>query len=491
MIVTNQIKEGSRDMSKEKIADKLYIVLRISYILAFVLLFIPALNPGRISELIPQTASVFTCGTSYSALTENFARAFNRGWVGTLTLQMVFAGCLCIILGFVVAGAGGCMSLGTTKLKKIGMIPSMIGAVLAFAGCMMVNWAATDIKGTPKPDRIVPMEPKNLSFYIALCVLILVLSIVILLCLPKVEKNEKCYIETKYQLFLLLLPFLALCIVFAYLPLLGWRYAFFDYKSGNTLSGDSFVGLKWFAFLFQNEATRSDLVRVLRNTLAMSGLGLATSWCSMAFAIMLCEIKSLKFRRFVQTFTTIPNFISWVLVYAVAFAIFSTDGFVSSMLINTGAVESGTNFLMDNSHMWIKMLAWGMWKGLGWNAIIYIAAISGIDQQLYEAASIDGAGRFQRMWNITVPSLIPTFMVLLIMAIAGILSNGMDQYLVFETPYNTDTITVLDLYVYKLGINGGKVPLATVVGMFKSVVSVILLFGANKISKAVRGESIM
>lgn len=491
MIVTNQIKEGSRDMSKEKIADKLYIVLRISYILAFVLLFIPALNPARISELIPQTASVFTCGTSYSALTENFARAFNKGWVGTLTLQMVFAGCLCIILGFAVAGAGGCMSLGTTKLKKFGMIPSMIGAVLAFAGCMMVNWAATDIKGTPKPDRIVPMEPKNLSFYIGLCVVILVLSIVILLCLPKVEKNEKCYIETKYQLFLLLLPFLALCIVFAYLPLLGWRYAFFDYKSGNTLSMENFVGLKWFAFLFQNEATRSDLVRVLRNTLAMSGLGLATSWCSMAFAIMLCEIKNLKFRRFVQTFTTIPNFISWVLVYAVAFAIFSTDGFVSSLLINAGAMEGGTNFLMDNSHMWIKMLAWGMWKGLGWNAIIYIAAISGIDQQLYEAASIDGAGRFQRMWNITVPSLIPTFMVLLIMAIAGILSNGMDQYLVFETPYNTDTITVLDLYVYKLGINGGKVPLATVVGMFKSVVSVILLFGANKISKAVRGESIM
>ena len=211
MIVTNQIKEGSRDMSKEKITDKLYIVLRIFYILAFVLLFIPALNPARISELIPQTASVFTCGTSYSALTQNFARAFSRGWVGTLTLQMVFGGCLCIILGFVAAGAGGCMSLGTTKLKKIGMIPSIIGAALAFAGCMMVNWAAADIKGTPKPDRIVPMDPKNLTFYIVLCVAMIVLSVVILLCLPKVEKDEKCYIETKYQLFLLLLPFLALC----------------------------------------------------------------------------------------------------------------------------------------------------------------------------------------------------------------------------------------------------------------------------------------
>lgn len=254
---------------------------------------------------------------------------------------------------------------------------------------------------------------------------------------------------------------------------------------------DSFVGLKWFTFLFRNEATRADLVRVLRNTLAMSGLGLATSWCSMAFAIFLCEIKNMKFRRLVQTFTTIPNFISWVLVYAVAFAIFSTDGFVSSLLVNAGAMETGTNFLMDNSHMWLKMLAWGMWKGLGWNAIIYIAAISGIDQQLYEAASIDGAGRFQKMWNITVPSLIPTFMVLFLMAIANVLSNGMDQYLVFETPYNTDTITVLDLYVYKLGINGGKVPLATVIGMFKSFISVTLLFGANTFSKKVRGESII
>lgn len=478
-------------MKKEKIADKLYIVLRVLCIFAFVLLFIPALNPARISDLIPKTASVFTCGTSYSTLTQNFTRAFSKGWVGTLTMQMVFGGCLCLILGFVAVGAGGCMSLGTNKLKKIGMIPSILGSILALAGCFMINWAATDIKGTPKPDKINPMEPGNLTFYIIICAVLLILSVIILLLLPKVQKDEKCYIETKYQLFLLLLPFLALCLVFSYLPLLGWRYAFFDYKSGDTLTMDSFVGLKWFTFLFKNEATRTDLIRVLRNTLAMSGLGLATSWCSMAFAIFLCEIKSIRFRRLVQTFTTIPNFISWVLVYAVAFAIFSTDGFVSSLLINAGAIETGTNFLMDNSHMWIKMLAWGMWKGLGWNAIIYIAAISGIDQQLYEAASIDGAGRFQKMWNITVPSLIPTFMVLFLMAIANVLSNGMDQYLVFETPYNTNTITVLDLYVYKLGINGGKVPLATVVGMFKSVISVTLLFGANAFSKKVRGESII
>lgn len=147
--------------------------------------------------------------------------------------------------------------------------------------------------------------------------------------------------------------------------------------------------------------------------------------------------------------------------------------------------------LMGSSHVWLQMLAWGLWKGIGWSAIIYIAAISGIDQQLYEAATVDGAGRFQRMWNITVPSLIPTFCVLLLMSIANILSNGMDQYLVFENSTNTSSIMVLDLYVYKLGIGQGQIPLSTVIGMVKSVVSVTLLFAANGISKLIRGESIV
>ena len=147
--------------------------------------------------------------------------------------------------------------------------------------------------------------------------------------------------------------------------------------------------------------------------------------------------------------------------------------------------------LMGGSHVWLQMLAWGLWKGIGWSAIIYIAAISGIDQQLYEAATVDGAGRFQRMWNITVPSLIPTFCVLLLMSIANILSNGMDQYLVFENSTNTSSIMVLDLYVYKLGIGQGQIPLSTVIGMVKSVVSVTFLFAANGISKLIRGESIV
>jgi putative aldouronate transport system permease protein len=195
----------------------------------------------------------------------------------------------------------------------------------------------------------------------------------------------------------------------------------------------------------------------------------------------------------VQTFTTIPNFISWVLVYSVAFAIFSTEGFLNWMLVSLGIIERGTNYLMSGEGTWIKMWAWGTWKGLGWGAIVYLAGISGIDQQLYEAATVDGAGRFKRMWHITVPGLLSTYFVLLLLSIANILSNGMDQYLVFYNPATHNPIQVLDLYVYQLGLqqSSTNIPLATLIGMFKSIISITLLFSANKLSGKLRGESII
>ena len=134
-------------------------------------------------------------------------------------------------------------------------------------GCFLVRWAATDIQGTPKPGKIKPLQPSSIWIFIAVSIAILVFGLILLVLTPKAEKEEKFHMDTKYQLFLLLLPFLALCFAFAYLPLLGWRYAFFDYKSGETLTRDNFVGFKWFAYLFQNQATRQDLIRVLRNTL--------------------------------------------------------------------------------------------------------------------------------------------------------------------------------------------------------------------------------
>lgn len=236
---------------------------------------------------------------------------------------------------------------------------------------------------------------------------------------------------------------------------------------------------------------RLQLWEVLRNTFVMSGLGLLTSWMPMAFAILLSEIRNRHFKKAVQTLTTIPNFISWVLVYSMAFSLFSTSGMMNTFLQQLGILSKPVQFLQDNTHTWLSMWLWGQWKGLGWGAIMYLAAISGIDQELYEAARVDGAGRFRLIWHITVPSLLPTFFVLLIMNVANFLNNGMDQYFVFQNAFNTSKIQVLDLYVYNLGIKAGNYSLATAISMLKSIVSVTLLFTVNGISKVLRGESIV
>ena len=473
----------------ELIADKLCLIQRAVIVILIVGLFLPSLNPAKITSLINKNMSMFTCGVSYDSLISNMKRPLSKGWIEESAMVTLHTSCLVFIIGSVAAAAGGCMSLGNNKLKKLGCIVAAVGG--AVEGCSMlgINSAYKSVAATPKPEKVEPVFSQYYYLFIIGAAVVTALSFVIFFMLPKVDEGEGFEMESKYRLFLMMLPILVLSFVFAYLPLLGWRYAFYDYKSGETLTSDKFVGLKWFTQLFRNAATKRDILRVIKNTLAMSALGIGTSWVAMVFAIFLSEVKNTHFRRFVQTFTTIPNFISWVLVYAIALAIFSTDGFINTLKTSLGD-PTATNYLLDTSHMWLKMLAWGMWKGLGWSAIIYIAAITGIDPTLYEAATVDGAGRFDKMWYITVPELIPTYMVLLLMSIANILTNGMDQYLVFSNAVNKDMIEVLDLYVYNLGIGSGLIPMSTVIGMVKSVISVILLFTANGISKAVRGESI-
>lgn len=477
--------------TNKSVSDIVYYAIRIAILLSVVFLFIPNLNPARISGLINRNMSLFTSGLSYSSLTDGFGRAIKKEWVYPSTLQILYVSALVTCLGLIATAASACMSVGNVKFKKLGNLIAVIGSAVEIAGMIGIYIAYGQISQTSNEKRVQPMFSNGYWVIMAIAILVFVLSVVQIILLAKTKAEEKFEMQTKFRLFLLYLPFLCLVAVFSYLPLLGWRYAFFDYKVGDTLSMDKFVGFKWFTELVKNPATVRDIVKVLKNTLGMSFIGIATSWLPMAFAIFLSEVKSVRFKRFVQTFTTIPNFISWVLVYAIAFCIFSTDGFLSSLLVNLGVWSEGQNLLMSGSHTWIKMWAWGTWKGVGWSAIIYIAAISGIDQQLYEAATVDGAGRFQRMWNITVPSLIPTFCVLLLMSIANILSNGMDQYLVFKNATNADVIRVLDLYVYELGIGQGSIPLTTVVSMLKSIISVTLLFAANGVSKAVRGESIV
>lgn len=466
---------------------------RLISLLVFILLFIPAANPARISENINRNVSLFTSAVSYSTYTANLQRAMIRGWLPESVMRLSWLFSIVAVLGVVALGAGSCMSIGNNKLKKYAHYTLFGGSAVTVLSLLGLLRQYNVISSSPNTDRILPMEPNTIIMYFILLAIIFICSVISFLLTPAPEKDEVPHIEAQYQLFLMILPFLILVFIFSYLPLWGWRYAFFDYSAGDTLSMEKWVGLKWFRAPFENAATRIDILRVLRNTLAMSGLGIAFSWLPMIFAVFLTEIKNSTTRRIIQTLTTIPNFISWVLVYAIAFCIFGTEGFVSSLMQKAGIWTQGKNMLMGDRLIWIKMWAWGTWKGLGWSAIMYIAAISGIDQQLYEAATVDGANRLQRIWHITLPELIPTYIVLLILSVSNILSNGMDQYLVFKNSTNVKPIEVLDLYVYQLTFgsgSNGNIPFSTVVSMFKSVVSVILLFMTNKISKWIRGNSI-
>lgn len=287
-------------------------------------------------------------------------------------------------------------------------------------------------------------------------------------------------------------PFLVAVFIFSYLPLYGWSYAFFDYHAGMSLKDSAFVGFKFFRMMIDNPISRSEIVRVLTNTFAMSFLGILTSPLPVIFAIFLMEIRKKPLRGLIQTLTTLPNFISWVLVYSVAWSIFSVeDGFLNRLLMSLNIIKTEINFLASSEHVWLTMLGYSLWKTLGWSAIMYIAAITSIDGEQYEAAKVDGAGRLQCMLHITLPGILPTYFVLLLLTIANFINNGMEQYYLFQNPLNKGTIEVLDLYVYNMGMVGQNISYSTAVGMLKSLVSVALLFFANGLSKVIRKESII
>ena len=291
--------------------------------------------------------------------------------------------------------------------------------------------------------------------------------------------------------FLMVLPFLLLIAVFSYYPLYGWVYAFFDYKPPFPLSWEKFVGFKWFVSMVENPVKVKKLMQVLTNTFAMSGLSLLFSWFPMIFAVFLNEIHCVPFKKFVQTVTTLPNFISWVLVYSIAFSVFNSTGAVNSVLMNMGIIDEPIMFLQSSSHVWFKQWVWLTWKNAGWAAIMYIAAITGIDESLMEAAKIDGASRMQCIWHVTIPSILPTYFVLVMLSLANFLSNGMEQYFVFANSFNKTKIEVLDLYVYNLAMGSGGYSLSTAISILKTFVSIILLCVTNWVSKKIRGDSLL
>ena len=300
--------------------------------------------------------------------------------------------------------------------------------------------------------------------------------------------KKKAY---SFKLFLLVLPFIILVLLFCYYPLYGWMYAFYDYKPPKALANCPYVGFKWFKSLISSETKIKQLIQVLKNTFAMSGITIGTSWLPMLFAVFLNEIRGVKFRKFVQTVTTLPNFVSWVMVYSIAFALFNSTGMMNSLLMKYGFIEQPILFLQSSSHVWFTQWLWLTWKNLGWAAIMYIAAIASIDGEMIEAARVDGATRMQIIRHITIPSLLPTYFVLLVLNVANFLNNGMEQYYVFQNAFNKEYIQVLDLYVYNMAMGAGGYSVSVAISMLKSLVSLVLLIVVNGSSKAIRGESIL
>jgi len=299
-------------------------------------------------------------------------------------------------------------------------------------------------------------------------------------------ENRK--VKNNLTLMLIALPGLILLIAFYYVPLLGWVYAFFDYKPGYNIWDCTFVGFKYFKAVIESD----DLVRVMRNTFAISFLSLLTTPIPPLFAIFLSEIKNKKFQKFVQTATTLPNFISWIIIFSIAFLMFSVDGgMVNEFLLKWKLIDEPTNLLANSDAAWIFQTLLGLWKSLGFSAIIYFAAITSVDQELLDAASVDGAGRIARIRYITIPGLLPTYFTLLLISIGNILSNGFEQYYIFSNSIVGKEIEVLDVYIYNVGFYLNNYSLSTAFGILKILLSIALLFVANTLSKKLRGTAIL
>lgn len=292
------------------------------------------------------------------------------------------------------------------------------------------------------------------------------------------------------KIFLYALPMIVIVFIFSYLPLWGWSFAFFQYKPGKSVWDCTFVGLDNFTALFGNVVMRRNLIRVLTNTFGIHFLGYLFTPLPLLFAVFLSEMRSKKYQKFVQSVTTLPNFVGWVVIYSLVNSFLSSGGLVNNVLLDAGLITEPTNYMVSSDHVWIKMVLLQQWKSLGWSAIVYFASIAGIDQEMYEAAMVDGASRMQRIRYISIPMLIPTFFVLLIMSIGNFLNTGVDQYLAFSNALNKESIEVLDLYVYNLGIKGGQISFSVAVGIMKSVVALTLFGIANITSKKVRGTSV-
>lgn len=288
-------------------------------------------------------------------------------------------------------------------------------------------------------------------------------------------------------LYLMSLPFVVWLVIFNYVPIWGWSMAFQSYKPGRAFFEQKWVGLDNFIALFSDER----FYLVMRNTLAMSLMGLAAGFIiPIIFALLLNEMRGQLYKRTVQTVSYLPHFISWVVAAGIVTQMLSGGGIVNQILISLHITSEPVQFMTKGSLFWIIVTLAEVWKETGWNAIIYLSAISGIDIETYQAAYVDGASRFRRIWHVTLPGMRSTIIILFIMSIGNLIRIGFEKQFLLGNSLLMDYSEVLDLYVLNYGINVARYSFGTAVGVFNSVVSVLLLVTSNNIFKKLTGESV-
>lgn len=305
----------------------------------------------------------------------------------------------------------------------------------------------------------------------------------------KSKKSLGSRIVAQRELLFMIAPCMIFTFIFCYWPLRGWIMAFQNFKPAKGYAGSKWVGLQQFETLFKDK----NFWTSVRNTLAMSTLNLIFGTIlAVVFALLLNEIRSLGFKKLVQLFSYLPHFLSWVIVCSlISDMLSSSGGTINNLLQGLGIIDEPVLWLGKKEYFWgINTLA-NIWKEMGWNSIIYIAAMAGIDQSLYEAADIDGAGRFRKMWHVTLPGIKSTIIVIVIMNLGWILNAG------FEVPYLLgkglvlDVAQTVDIFVLDYGIKVGNYSLGTAAGIFKSVIAVVLVTSTNWLSKKLGEDALM
>lgn len=305
-------------------------------------------------------------------------------------------------------------------------------------------------------------------------------------------RKKPLWVRIKQQkwLLLMLLPAFICVLLFNYLPLSGWYIAFSEYKLNGSLFAGEFVGLKYFKKIFLES---SDLVYLIRNTLVMNGATVVVNiTLALGLSILLQEVRWKRCAKLIQSVTFFPYFVSWVIIYAIVGALFSVNsGAINQFLVKIGVLEKGINVLGDPKYSWMLIILINAWRYTGYNMIIFLSSLTGIPAEQYEAASLDGVNRWQKIRYITLPNLLPTVSVLLVMNAGWILTSNLEQFFIFNNTTNWSRMEVLDMYIYKFGLSMLDFPYATAMTIVKTLVSITMLLVVNAITKKLNKTAVI